>query len=196
MKTILVLLTILLANYDAYTQGTLVYDQQASPGNLASGGATIQNQQPMGQSFTPSLSAVGFVQFMFLDSTGNQGATVYINLLSDSITGSVVAATSPVFMPNGFNGITNFFFPSNVSVQSGVEYFFRPVLLSGDNTGLKADIFNYSLGTAIFVGQPSNAGVDFWFREGIVVPEPSSFALLGISALAVFFSRHKPNKLR
>ena len=196
MKTILVLLTILLANYDAFTQGTLVYDQQSATGGLARGGAPIQGQQPMGQSFTPSLSTVGFVQFQFDNTSGSLGATVYLNLVANSITGSVVAATSPVFIGNNFLGTTNFFFFGNIAIQPGIEYFFQPVLQSGDNLNVLSDFYNYTGGAAIYSGVPRTDTRDFWFREGIVVPEPSSFALLGISALAVFFSRHKPNKLR
>jgi hypothetical protein len=186
---------VLLAGPQAFTQGTLVFDQQASTGTLASGGAPILNQQPMGQSFTPSLSAVGFVQFQFFDTTGIQGATVYVNLVANSITGNVIAATSPVFMPNSFHGITNFFFSSNIPVQPEVEYFFLPVLQSGDNTDLMGDLYPYSRGTAIFSGQPSTLGVDFWFREGIVVPEPATGSFLLMGAAGAMMLRQKRRRI-
>lgn len=188
MKKLLFVLDMLVATGLAYAQGTLVLDQQATTLNFASGGAQIQNQQPMGQSFTPSLSAVGYVQFQFLDSTGNQGATVYVNLLANSTTGNVLATSSPVYMPNGYFGTTNFFFASNIPIQAGVEYFFLPVLQSGDNIDLLGGSLNYQGGSAFFNGQPNTSGTDFWFREGIVVPEPATGAFLIGGALAVFFT--------
>jgi hypothetical protein len=116
-----------------------------------------------------------------------------VNLLASSITGTVASVTAPVFMPNGFFGITNFFFPANVPVQAGVEYFFRPVLQSGNNTGLLAGQYSYAGGTAIFSGVPSSIGLDFNFREGIVVPEPTSggFVLMGV--LVTFLFQRKPS---
>ena len=73
-------------------------------------------------------------------------------------------------------------------MQSGVEYFFHPVLQLGETTDLLGDIFNYSAGTAVVSGLPSTAGLDFWFREGIVVPEPASGAFLLVGALAILIA--------
>ena len=141
MKIISIALAIFVSALSSFAQGTLVYDQQATLGNVARGGSYIQNQQPMGQSFTPSLSTVGFVQFMFDNIGGAVGASVSVNLLANSITGNVVSATSSAFIQNNFNGIATFFFPSNILIQSGVEYFFLPVLVSGDNISAAQFLF-------------------------------------------------------
>lgn len=45
-------------------------------------------------------------------------------------------------------------------------------------------LYNYPGGTVIAMGRPDASG-DFWFREGIIIPEPSSLAL-GLFGLAVF----------
>ncbi len=192
MKKILVFAITLFAGNQGFTQGTLVYDQQSASNGLASGGAPMQIQQPMGQSFTPSLSAVGFVQFQFDNTSGSLGATVYVKLLENSITGNVVAASNPVFIRSHFLGTTNFFFTSNVSIQAGVEYFFLPVLQSGDNVNLLSDFYNYTGGAAYYSGIPRTDGRDFWFREGIVVvPEPATGSLLLVGAAAAMMLQQR-----
>ena len=104
-------------------QGTMIYDQQSATNQGPAGGdagAPIGWQQPMGQSFTPALSAVGFVQFKFADPSRGDGvgATVYVNVLADFISGTVLASTTPVFMPDGFFwGTTSFFFSAPVPVM-------------------------------------------------------------------------------
>ena len=128
-------------------QGTLVYDQQSASGGLASGGARIASQQPLGQSFTPALSGVGFVQFQFGDFAGNLGATVSVNLREASIMGNVLATTAPVFMSNGYRGTATFYFNNNVLVAPGVTYYFQPTLISGDDTDVMGDLYDYRGGT-------------------------------------------------
>jgi hypothetical protein len=166
-------------------QGTFIYDQQ-SAGENAPGEAVvgIQANQPLGQSFTPSLSAINFIRLQLTDGAINGlGATVFVNLCSTSISGLILGATAPVSMPDGFSGYTNFFFEMPVSLTPGVQYFFQPMVQSGDQWGVAGynPVFNYPGGTLIYRGSPSPAS-DLWFREGIYnVPEPSAgvFVLLG-----------------
>ncbi len=68
-----------------YAQGTFLYDQQSSTNETpTSGGAqpVIQQSTPIGQSFTPAFSAVGFVRLKLYDVNPNNGlgATLYVNL--------------------------------------------------------------------------------------------------------------------
>jgi hypothetical protein len=173
-------------------QGTFQYDQQSSieglPGETS---FVIQTSQPLGQSFTPSLSTVGFVRLRLADgSFDGLGATVHVNLLENSITGNILAASGSFSMPDGFgigfNRYVDFFFASPISVTPGVSYFFQPVVDSGGPWSVGAhNGFGYSGGTAFVQGQPAGSD-DLWFREGIVVPEPGTWALLllGLGALA------------
>jgi len=131
---------IVLTVCSAYCQGTIFfYDQQSATnqGRLSSdGGAPFQAGQPMGQSFTPSLSSVDFVQMKFNDfyRSNGVGTTVYVNLRADSISGTVLGSTAPVFMPVNFSyGITNFFFSTSVTVIPGITYYFQPFVQSGDS---------------------------------------------------------------
>src|SRR5207247_10821815 len=128
-------------------------------------------QQPVGQSFTPSLSSVAFVRLQLLDAiAGNDlGATILINLRTNSITGPVLASTDPVLIPDGFPGpntvgFIDFFFPVPVAVIPSVPYYFQPLIQSGDGFLAGADIMgsNYAGGTA-FVRGSSITGSDLWF---------------------------------
>ncbi len=141
----------------------------------------------MGQSFTPTLTTVGFVLLNLYDSDAlhNSGATVLVNLRSSSISGTILSSTVPVFLPDGFSGITNFLFQTPTVVTPGVTYFFQPVIQSGDTVGSYVTDGSYTGGMAISGGVPDPSR-DLWFREGIVVPEPSAawLALLGGGVLA------------
>jgi hypothetical protein len=182
--------TLILSALAAHGQGTMIYDQQSATNrDVGVGGVPIQQEQPMGQSFTPALASVGFVQFEFLDNyPGGVGITVYVNLLAGSITGTVLDSTAPVFMPDGFLvGITNFFFATPVAVTPGTTYYFQPVLQSGDSnySGMEVGSYGYPGGTLFINGSPDPNGYDLWFREGYIVPEPASgsLVLLGIAGI-------------
>jgi hypothetical protein len=197
MKILSLEIILILAALHARGQGTLIYDQQSSieavPGE---GYAILQVATPLGQSFTPSLGSVGFVRLQFFDWNNNngQGAAVYVNLRSNSVTGPVLAASVPVFMPDGFGvaggGFTNFLFPSPVSVTPGVTYFLEIPPQSGDVWALRGTVVPtpYAGGTEYIGGNPVNG--DLWFQEGVVVPEPQSSALLLLGIGLFFYARH------
>ncbi len=164
-------------------QGTIYfYDQQSSTDETplpGAGGAIQQIVPPWGQSFTPALSSVGFIRLMLDDAnlSDGRGATMYINLHSDSVTGAVVGTTSPLAMPNGFAGPATFLFVTEVPVSAGKMYFFEPVVQSGGTWNIVAGEYNYAGGSVFAAGLPAT-GSDLWFREGIVIPEPSTVAFL------------------
>ena len=186
MKTGLFLSAILaVVAANIHAQGNLQYDQQSAMFPLPPNGLfDIQGHEPIGQSFVPALSSVGFVQFELFDGQpGNGlGATLYVNIRSNSITGPLMSSTSPVYMPEtpSGGGVTNFFFSTPVTVTPGTTYFFEIVVQSGDL--LRVNLAgSYPNGAAYYEGHafPTDA---FWFREGVVVPEPSSAALLLLAA--------------
>jgi len=189
-----------LSAFLAHSQGTLLYDQQSATNrDLGGGGAPIELDQPMGQSFTPTLSLVGFVQMEFFDfHPGNGiGATVYVNLRAGSITGPILGSSAPVSMPDGFQkDITGFSLATPVVVTPGTTYYFQPVTLLGsdDQWDVVVSGYNYPGGQFIFAGTPQ-ANLDFWFREGIVTPEPSAavLVLLASGAFACLHRAHSKN---
>jgi len=175
-------------------QGTFQYDQQSL--NHSIGANVLYNIQPngpMGQSFTPSLPSVGFVQFELYDGHPNNGlgATLYVNLRSNSISGLILSSTDPVFLPEipSGGGVASFLFSTPAAVVPGTTYFFEVVVQSGDLWRLNVLADLYGGGTLLYQGaaQPLE---DSWFREGIIVPEPSTVALL-ITAGALFCVRRK-----
>ena len=154
----------------ACAQGTFLYDQQSSDeSNLMEGGASISDSQ----SFTPSLSAVGFIRLYVYDGfPGFNSATIFVNLRKDSVNGAVLASTVTVDLGDGFVGPVDFFFSEPVAVTPGTTYYFDGQVQSGSGGfGLNASSsYGYSGGTAYLQGMVW-PNTDVWFREGIVVPE-------------------------
>lgn len=195
MRTMILPAIICFVAFQALGQGTFVYDQQdsTSEGTPPYGsGPTLQSLLPStGQSFTPTLNGIGFVRLTFNDGNigDSLGATVYLNLRSTSITGPILGTSDNVSMANGFSGQANFFFPSTIALVPGTKYFFDLNLQSGGTWNVDFSSYSYSGGNS-YVGGNLYPGGNYWFREGIVVPEPSSFALLAIAGL--FLLARKP----
>jgi hypothetical protein len=80
-------------------------------------------------------------------------------------------------MGDAFYGSVNFSFANPVSVTPGTTYYFDVAVLSGDNWGFMSLGDTYSNGT-FYGGQSPFPGADLWFREGIIVPEPSTLSLM------------------
>jgi hypothetical protein len=189
-QTCRVLMTWLFLSCAAFGQGTMVFDQQSSTeSNFGEQGFDIQAFKPMGQSFTPSLAGVGFIRLRLGRGTFDQGATIFVNLMSGSITGAVLAATSPVTLPVGFIGTVDFLFANDVPVSPGTTYYFQPVIQSGGTFSASGGTLLYPRGNAFLQGVP--VGEDLWFREGIIVPEPSTLALLLVGGGALAYVRRK-----
>src|SRR5262249_5213375 len=119
-------------------------DQQSSDeSNLGGGLADIQSNQPMGQSFTPSLNAVGFIRLYLSDNDFNGiGTTVFLNLRTNSITGAILGSTTPISVPDHFRGTVDYLFPSAIPVTLGTPYYFQPVVQSGESFSVYQYIFS------------------------------------------------------
>ena len=188
------------ASLQTHAQGTFVYDQQSATNPYSihtpfTDGLYIQEDSPLMQSFDPTLSAIGFVQFEFEDvpNNGTNGATVYVNIWTGSPntnSATLLGSTTPVYMPDGFingfyyTGVTNFYFSTPVTLTPGQTYYLQPVVLSGDDPWAIMTIGDtYSYGQLFEKGL--GFSTDMWFREGMVVPvpEPTALALIGLSGL-------------
>jgi hypothetical protein len=180
----------------ACAQGTFIYDQQSATndGPVPFGAGTVlQTASPYGQSFTPSMNGVDFIRLLLLDGnrTNGVGATLSINLRTNSITGPILASTASVALPDSFDDVVNFFFTNTVTLSPGAVYYFEPVERFGDQWKAMDGEYNYPGGTLFALGQAHTAA-DLWFREGLV-PEPSSVQVLLVGG-AVFFVLRKRRK--
>jgi hypothetical protein len=199
MKTKLCLILVLtLATFGARAQGTLVIDQQAP---LAMGSTAIQGTEPLGQSFTPSLSAVGYIQLALADANpGNSlGATVTVDLRAGSITGTILGTATPVTMPDGFaatvpfNNPPTFYFATPVTVTPGTMYFFDVNVLSGDTWKVAEGPGTYYANGTGFSYGVANSSFNLTFAEGVVVPEPPA-AWLALAGGGMFLGLRRWRK--
>jgi len=110
---------------------------------------------------------------------------VSINLRENAFNGPIISSTTPIVLANKSTQISTFYFPANIPVTPGQLYFFEPTLQSAGILDI-----GYKNPSTYLGGDAWNNGFqdtgDYWFREGIVVPEPSTVALLllGGSVLA------------
>jgi hypothetical protein len=173
-------------------QGTLVVDQQsANRSDVHS--TTLMNNT--GQSFTPTFPSVDFIQLTVVDdSSPTNGAQVFVNLRSGSISGAIIGTTAAVSAPTNIAGgeFSTYFFPAAVALTPGTQYFFEPIdRLGQDVLSVGVGTFNYTGGTMFANGGPTPS-VDLWFTEGIVVPEPGTIGLLVVgSGLMVWTARRR-----
>ena len=179
-------------------QGNFLYDQQSSTDETPypnGAGPTIQQLvSPYGQSFTPTLSAIDFIRLNLNDRNPNNGlgASLFVNLRTNSIGGPVLSSTATVTLADGFTGVVNFAFLFSVTLSPGTVYYFEPVVQSGDQWNVIAGEYYYPDGTAFYQGL-ALSGSDYWFREGIVVPEPSSACLILVGGGLLVYARKKRN---
>jgi hypothetical protein len=189
-----------LASLSANSQGTttFLYDQQSGLDGYYGYGAgpTYQEMAPTtGQSFTPSLSGIDFIRLYLGDGnlTDGLGSTWFLNLRSTSITGPILGTTAAVNLADNFVGPATFFFPNTIPLTPGTPYFFDVNSPDGGAWNTLIAVFNYPGGIA-WAHDISRNGADYWFREGIIVPEPSSAALLLLGAGALFYLRRSYSK--
>jgi hypothetical protein len=157
----------------ASAQGTLVFDQQST--GFVDGTVGL-SQTPFGQSFTPALDSIGFVELQLND--GTFASTVAINIRSDSITGAILGTSMPTTLQSNSGGTYDFLFSNPITLTPSTQYYFEPVVVSGGFAVSEITFIQYAGGDLIQSGAV-RSDRDLWFREGIVsnVPEPSITAL-------------------
>jgi len=191
--------TLLLAAFCGYGQGiSILYDQQSSTnsGYYGYGGGPLFTEMApnTGQSFTPSLSGIDFIRLSIADGNPGDGlgSTWFLNLRPDSVTGPILGTTATVYLPDLHAGAVDFFFPNTIPLTPGISYFFDINSPDGGAWNIFVAQFNYSGGDA-WAEDIVRLGSDYWFREGLVVPEPSSVALLLLGG-AAFISLRRPKR--
>jgi hypothetical protein len=171
-------------------QGTLLVDQASGTLDELIQVFTLIPDNQIAQSFTPSLSAVGFVQLQTVTFQDNNGAGVVfaVNLRQGTYNGPIVSSTDPVVLIRGPIQVGTFSYPDNIPVTPGQRYVFEPVLLSAGSLDI-----GYKNPSSYLGGDAWNNGLqdtgDYWFREGIVVPEPGPVWLFLLGGVLLFYRR-------
>lgn len=139
----------------------------------------IQTYPFVAQEFTPAVGGLDMIEVFTRDwsfpVTNGLGATLQVVLREGSVTGAVLAASSPRGLPDGWAGPTQFLFTNVVWLQRGSPYAFEVKVLEGNYWGIESygtfappyDGGRYFLGTNIM------RNVDLWFRTGVRVPRPN-----------------------
>jgi hypothetical protein len=192
----LLLLIFLAVSISAARADTVTFDQTNT---VFAFGGLFQNVtvfSPIGQSFTPTLASLNFVNL--LTEAFVPSFTLQVDIHFGSISGTILGTSLPttVLLPSPpfANVLTPFTFSTPVSLVPGNIYVIQvlPVSVAQGLVG-SSDANFYPGGTQILGGiaQPNN---DLWFQEGIATPEPGMLLLLaagliGLLATALFGNR-------
>jgi len=170
------------------------------------GGFTL-NAGPIGQGFTPALSALDFVELQINDQNpgDGQGALIAVRIRAGGIAGAVVGTSQTVAfadqapLPFQAPERVRFSFTTPVALTPGATYVIEPFRAApgGSDLGVFGTGFGidaYASGVSYFRGavfdDREGAPFDLWFSEGVAaVPEPSA-ALLLLAGLPLLWWRH------
>src|SRR6266480_4116273 len=116
-KLIAAVLATMLHVTSILAQGVIVDQASGTTSEFVQNFSRIPDNQ-IAQSFTPSLSAVGFVQFsQFVPAfPGNDAVTLVVNLRQGAYNGPILSSTDPVILVKGPIQIGTFYYPDNVVV--------------------------------------------------------------------------------
>jgi len=143
---------------------------------------------PLGQSFTPTLTSLNFVNLLTENGsalTENGSATVKVNIRLGSMSGPVLGTSQPTVIPFSISpGVSSFRFSTSVTLIPGDVYVIEPFVVSG-NALIGSMGTNDYVGGDQILGGATQTNNDLWFQEGISVTERRGWLLLGTGLLAL-----------
>jgi hypothetical protein len=196
-KLSLVLLSIGLCYIDTARADLAIVDQSSDHSGNIVVGPTVSIGQGFGQTFTPNLAVINAAD-VFLECNGTS-STVQLDLFGGLTYSplSLVASTPPItFSAHPFQ-MLEFVFATPVTIVPHAFYTFRVTLLSGSSYSPESATLPYTGGTAHNPDGSNINAVDLAFAEGVAVPEPSMWLLLGVGlALLVRFCKRSEQSKR
>ncbi|MCC6677016.1 MAG: hypothetical protein IT436_07725 [Phycisphaerales bacterium] len=153
----------------------IAVDQQST---VETGAIPIQAMSPAGQSFTPTVEFLNYIDLRTYDAGGSNGATLRVKVRSGSIAGPVLGTSDAVDLPDGWASPkpVRFYFPAGVFAAPGASVFFEVEVMAGDPWLVATGPGAYPGGTAIALGVPDPSS-DLWFTEGLLEREAGYYDL-------------------
>lgn len=181
-------LRVILAVTGVSASAAPLIDQSSGPEGPTVGGLVI-GANVVGQTFRPSLGSLDFVQVQGVVFPDAASAISRVVLRADGESGSLLAASAPLFIADGAVQSRTYLFETPVALTPGDRYYFGMELVSAGSpaTEMVVSIIDHGdpyPGGDLIVNGFVNPGMDLWFREGVTIPEPSIQRLLGLGAIA------------
>jgi hypothetical protein len=166
----------------------LIFDQRSGSDSLVLNGIPVQDNHLI-QSFTPEVAAIGFVQFQAVLYPEGGSSLTRVNLRQGGTDGQIMARTDSLRIEDNGLFVRTYYFPDNVPIEPGQMYWLDVELqsLAAPALSISFELLypsSYERGDLYTRGSPS-PGFDLWFREGVVVPEPSSLVLCALGAVVI-----------
>lgn len=146
-----------------------VFDQTNTELPLGTLSQNASSFSPFGQSFTPTLTSLNFVNLL---TEGR--AIVQVNIRLGSISGPILGTSQPTVISFSIApSVSIFRFSTPVTLTAGDLYVIEPFVVCGDTFIVSTKTNNYVRGNQI-LGGIAQANNDLWFQEGISRPEPGA----------------------
>jgi hypothetical protein len=170
--TFLILAIIFFNSSIAQTLDQDYYTSISSTTNFGNDSTDNNNGQSFTSGMTGNLTSIKVVLMANdIDGFCSPGDETVLQMelqTGDGFSGSVLGTSSAITVFDGYNGLTEFIFPTSIAVVSGSMYTFEVNILSEDCSGLNSSldaVFNgtYPNGTAYNAGSP-HPSADIMFQ--------------------------------
>jgi hypothetical protein len=186
-----VLVTLCLASAQSTLAAPLFLIDQQNLVAPDSSGSAIAVGSSFGQGFTPALTGVDAVELLM--RTSGTSSEVRVDLLAGSGTVGVPLVSATRTIANTTNAVVHFDFPSRAALVPGNPYTLRFVYAAGNAPLYVLDLSGnpYPGGIAYDVNNMPRSAADFWFIEGLHVPEPATWTLAALGSIGVSWRRRR-----
>jgi hypothetical protein len=141
---------------------------------------------PIGQTFTPAFAGLDAIEVWTADQwqadCSGRGPELRLHIHEAAIDGPIVGSSLSANLPNCFQGVTYFSFPTLVPLTPGKAYLIEIMQAASGNWGVvwQQQPDPYADGGSIVQGQPAQG--DVWFRTGLadLTPLTEAYCMDGL----------------